>query len=147
MAITIVLSDEYKWVALALFSTQIMLAAQTMVVGKKRKLAKIKYPQLYAEKAEAEASRDAYIFNCAQRAHQNTLEVITPVITATILTSVYYPIAAAVGCGLFVVGRAFYTKGYLAGPDSRVKKGGFIGSLSSGGLLLGSALSLYKLFV
>ncbi|KAF8914803.1 hypothetical protein CPB85DRAFT_1251966 [Mucidula mucida] len=147
MAITLVVSDEYKWVALALFSTQIMLAAQSIVVGRKRKLAKIKYPQLYAEKAEAEASRDAYVFNCAQRAHQNTLEFMMPVVTATILTSVHYPIAAAVGCGMFVVGRGFYTRGYLADPDSRVKSGGWISYLALNGLLIGSAVSLYKLFV
>lgn len=46
------------------------------------RLLSLTYFEVYAEKAEAEASKDAYIFNCAQRAHQNTLENITPVVTA-----------------------------------------------------------------
>lgn len=58
-----------------------MLTWQSIVVGKYRKAANVPYPQAYAEKAEADASLDAKKFNCAQRAHQNTLESI-PIVFA-----------------------------------------------------------------
>lgn len=60
-----------------------LLLGQNKLVNKYRRLSGIKYPQctwrvskcfpetdlclVYAEKAEAEASKEAYIFNCAQR--------------------------------------------------------------------------------
>jgi len=55
----------------------------------------LEYPHLYAEKAEAAASKDAMIFNCTQRAAQNTLEYLPVVITCTVITAVKYPILAA----------------------------------------------------
>lgn len=65
----------------SILSTCFVLFWQGEVVGRYRRAANVPYPQAYAEKAEAEASLDAKRFNCAQRAHQNTLENV-PIIFA-----------------------------------------------------------------
>lgn len=44
--------------------------AQTLLVVKARRNAKVAYPQLYAENAEAAADPLKHKFNCVQRAHQ-----------------------------------------------------------------------------
>jgi glutathione S-transferase len=43
-------------------------------VAKFRKLAKQEYPTVYATKEECSKDRNCLLFNCAQRAHLNTLE-------------------------------------------------------------------------
>lgn len=81
--ILIYLHYSFQYVGAALFSTVWLLLGQGIMVGRYRKSAGIKYPQselynfycrdcadqftVYAEKAEAEASKDALLFNCAQR--------------------------------------------------------------------------------
>ena len=107
---------SFQYVGAALLSTAVVLVGQSLTVGRMRKRAQVKYPQseaillddlrqisnrfpVYAEAAHAEKSRDAFIFNCAQRehdsdaciiltlteltgAHQNTLEN-TPIVAIT----------------------------------------------------------------
>ncbi|KAG6808635.1 hypothetical protein H0H92_003439 [Tricholoma furcatifolium] len=128
-------SGRFEYVGVSLLSTVFVLAGQSSLVSKWRKRAGIRYPQMYAEKAEAEASKDAFTFNCAQRwfphiclrkcfspdvdlgAHQNTLEKIPVVYVTTIITGLKYPIVAALGCGAWSLSRIFYTRGYLTQPE------------------------------
>ncbi|KAF4623124.1 hypothetical protein D9613_002169 [Agrocybe pediades] len=79
MAVIVTLPEGFEYVGGGLLSTAFLILGQSFLVSKYRKRAGIPYPQLYAEKSEAEASKDAYLFNCAQRAHQNTLENINTV--------------------------------------------------------------------
>ncbi|KAG7448872.1 membrane-associated proteins in eicosanoid and glutathione metabolism [Guyanagaster necrorhizus] len=146
MAATITVPEGWAWVAAALLSAQFLLSGQAFIVGRRRQTAGIEYPQLYAEKAQVEASKDAKIFNCAQRAHQNTLEFIPVVYSSTLLTAVCYPNFAAAACGTWVFGRILYTRGYITGdPAKRNSQGGFIGSIAQIGLLIGSITSVFKL--
>ncbi|KAI0030242.1 hypothetical protein K488DRAFT_32586, partial [Vararia minispora EC-137] len=107
--------DSVSWLAAALVSVPILLLWQSAVVGRGRAAAKIEYPRLYAEKAEQEASREALVFNCKQRAHQNTLENVPSILVMTGLSSITSPKLAAAGLGLWVLGRIFYTTGYATG--------------------------------
>ncbi|KAJ8702303.1 hypothetical protein PTI98_001033 [Pleurotus ostreatus] len=118
MAIT--LPENFEYVTAGLVSTVWVLLYQTMTVSKHRKAAGVKYPQAYADKAEAEASLAAKKFNCAQRAHQNTLENIPPLYVSALITALKYPIPAAVGLGLWSVSRIAYTAGYTSGDPAKV---------------------------
>ncbi|KAJ6610455.1 hypothetical protein B0H10DRAFT_409398 [Mycena sp. CBHHK59/15] len=109
-----------SYVAAALLSTVFLLLGQTVTVGKYRYRSGIPYPRAYAEKAEMDASPNAVLFNCAQRAHQNTLENLPLMYIMTLLTSVKYPILGASALGLWSLARIGYTLGYTTGnPNKR----------------------------
>ncbi|ESK88513.1 glutathione s-transferase [Moniliophthora roreri MCA 2997] len=135
MPTTIIVPDGLPLVGASLLSTVVLLIGQSIVVGRHRKAAKIAYPQLYAEKAQEEASLEAKKFNCAQRAHQNTLENIPIVWLTTCIAAVKYPILAASLTGLWSLSRYFYTRGYVTGDPTKRLRGGYLGSLTVLGLL------------
>ncbi|KAF5328783.1 hypothetical protein D9619_011540 [Psilocybe cf. subviscida] len=74
--LTLILATGFQNVGSAMVSVVLLLVVQTNLLSKYRKRAGIKYPPMYTEQAQVEASMDAWKFNCAQRAHQNTLEHI-----------------------------------------------------------------------
>jgi len=139
MSFTVTLPNNYEYVGAALVSTVWLLIAQGVIVSRYRKRAGIKYPQMYAEKAEAEASKDALKFNCAQRAHQNTLENIPLVLVSTIITGLQFPVYAAAGCAVWTLSRISYTRGYITGdPKKRASVLYSLGTLSLLGQVLAS---------
>ncbi|KAI0720140.1 membrane-associated proteins in eicosanoid and glutathione metabolism [Fomitopsis betulina] len=162
----ILFSKDFAYPAAALVSAFWLTVFQTINVGLARRRAKIPYPQctlrvracicvrqltklltVYAEKAEAAESKDANKFNCAQRAHQNTLEYLPVIITATLVTSLKYPILAGAACGVWVVTRFVYTIGYSSGnPAKRNRLGaGPIGVLAWFTLLGASTRTAFEL--
>ncbi|KAH7920361.1 membrane-associated proteins in eicosanoid and glutathione metabolism [Leucogyrophana mollusca] len=145
----IVLPSEYAYVGAGLLSTVWLLGWQVVVVGGHRKASGIKYPQLYAEKAEVQASKEALRFNCAQRAHQNTIEHMPLIIISTLITGVKYPLLAGAAAGFWSFSRVLYTLGYTTGdPAKRNTRGGLLGEVSVVGkscLLLGATYTVYDL--
>ncbi|KAH9858363.1 membrane-associated proteins in eicosanoid and glutathione metabolism [Lenzites betulinus] len=133
----IVLPKEFAYPAAAVVSTFYLLFWQSMRVGGARKRAGIAYPQVYAEQAEAAAKKEAQVFNCTQRAHQNTLESIPIVVSSTLIAGLQYPVAAATMCGVYVVSRIFYTIGYSTGDPVKRNAGyiAYAGILSTFGLI------------
>ncbi|KAF8893829.1 hypothetical protein BD779DRAFT_1669359 [Infundibulicybe gibba] len=120
MASSIVVPQGYGYVAAGIMTTIPILMAQSILVGVHRKRSAIKYPQLYAEKAETDASPAAYKFNCAQRAHQNTLEIIPVWYVVTLLSGLKYPVPSAIAIAYWSFSRALYTRSYITGgPDKR----------------------------
>ncbi|TRM65915.1 hypothetical protein BD626DRAFT_486216 [Schizophyllum amplum] len=146
MPFTLVLPDGIQYVGLAFVSTIWLQIGQAVLVMSARKTAGIAYPRLYAEKAEEEASFLARKFNCTQRAHQNTLEQLPAIYTATVLSALKYPVFAASALGLWVIGRILYTSGYMTGePQKRNTRGGFIGSLCTFALTCTGTYSIISL--
>ncbi|KAH7886372.1 hypothetical protein F5I97DRAFT_1937227 [Phlebopus sp. FC_14] len=146
MSTSIILPAEFGYVGAALVSTVWVLGWQVFVVGRHRTKSGIKYPQLYAEKAEAAASKDAHLFNCAQRAHQNTLEHFPFILVTTLVTGVKYPVLAASACAFWSFTRILYTIGYTSGdPAKRNTRGGILGEIPLIGLLFGSTYTAYSL--
>ncbi|KAI1793165.1 membrane-associated proteins in eicosanoid and glutathione metabolism [Ganoderma leucocontextum] len=140
----IVLPKEFAYPAAAVVSTFWLLAWQTVRVSRARREAKVDYPQVYAEKAEATANLAALKFNCTQRAHQNTLEVLPVILTGTLVTGLQYPVIAASLCGVWSFSRIFYTLGYSTGDPKKRLMGGntLFGTLGLLGLLVGSTATV-----
>jgi len=140
--IAIALPVRYPLVACVGVGTFWLTTWQSFTVGKLRQAAGVPYPQAYAEKAEAAANPDAMRFNCAQRAHQNTMESLPHVLFGLFFTGIRYPtIAASLGAA-FLVGKVFYTFGYISGdPKNRNSLLGPLGSISTLGLLLASTFT------
>jgi glutathione S-transferase len=81
-----------------------------------RKLYNVNYPALYAPEGHQNAER----FNCAQRAHQNTLESIAMVNILMLLNALLFPQTSAALGAVWCVGRVLYIQGYSdKGPDGR----------------------------
>jgi len=129
MSTSITLPHSYQYVIASVVSVSWVLAGQTMLVTRARAKAGIKYPQLYAEKDDVEKSVDALKFNCTQRAHQNTLEVVPVLLVSTLVTGLKYPIFAASLCASWSLARIFFTRGYLTGDPGKRRNGGVASSI------------------
>ncbi|KAI5998295.1 hypothetical protein EDD15DRAFT_315810 [Pisolithus albus] len=146
MATHIVLPAGFGYALAALISAVWVVVWQVMVVNGHRERAGIKHPQLYAEKAEVSVSREAFKFNCAQRAHQSTLEQMPSIIVTTLISALRYPNVAAIACGAWTVSRVLYTFGYTSeAPEKRNTYGGLLGLLSFMTLLLSSTYTASQL--
>lgn len=127
------LPKDYGYVVLVavLYSfLNFFMAAQ---VGKARKRYKVFYPTMYALESE---NKDAKVFNCVQRGHQNSLEMMPLFFVFLVLGGLRHPCISA-GLGLlYTVSRYFYFKGYSTGdPQKRLSIGKY-GFLALMGLIV-----------
>lgn len=74
----------------------------------------------YADAAEAKANPAAMRFNCAQRAHQNTLEVVPHTLFTILFSGLRYPTIAIAFGSIWLFGRIIYTVGYSSGDPAKV---------------------------
>ncbi|GAB4836130.1 hypothetical protein Ancab_001045 [Ancistrocladus abbreviatus] len=127
------ISKEYGYVALVLVFYCFLNFWMGFQVGKARKRYKVFYPTLYASESE---NKDAKLFNCIQRGHQNSLEMMPIFFILMILGGMRHPCIAA-GLGLiFIVSRYFYFTGYASGdPQKRLTIGKY-GFLAVLGLMI-----------
>ena len=111
-----------------------MYGAST-VMGARKKY-NVSYPKMYADGD----SKEANAFNCAQRAHQNTLEGLPITAVTMIACGTIYPIASASLGAIWSCGRLLYIYGYSNhGPEGRMY-GALISHLGDAPLML---LALY----
>ncbi|KAJ4974098.1 hypothetical protein NE237_007272 [Protea cynaroides] len=131
------LPKEYGYVLLVLALYVFFNVWMATQVGKARKKYKVFYPLLYASESD---NKDASLFNCVQRGHQNSLEMMPVFFVLLLLGGLQYPVVAA-GLGLvYVVGRYVYFTGYSTGdPKNRTKGGFYVLSLLG---LVGCTISL-----
>ncbi|EFJ28449.1 hypothetical protein SELMODRAFT_147110 [Selaginella moellendorffii] len=120
---TVELSSSYGFVVLIVVAKFVLNVWMMLQVGKARKRYKVPYPTLYALESE---NKEAKLFNCVQRGHQNTLELMPLFLTLLLLGGLKYPIVAALFGALYIVTRYFYFTGYSTGiPDNRLSIGKF----------------------
>ncbi|TMW56479.1 hypothetical protein Poli38472_006489 [Pythium oligandrum] len=132
MAVPVMLEKEHGYVVFVVVLLTFVNLWAGGKVGRARKQYGIEYPQMYAEKSD----RDAWAFNCVQRAHQNMLENV-PIFLATLFVSaIFRPGYAAIFGLVRVLGFIAYVQGYASGNPKKRFQGafGYIGML--GGLVL-----------
>ncbi|XP_030953195.1 microsomal glutathione S-transferase 3 [Quercus lobata] len=125
----LVLPKEYGYVALVLVFYCFLNFWMAAQVGRARKRFKVPYPTLYASESE---NKEAKLFNCVQRGHQNSLEMMPVFFMLMILGGLRHPCTCAVLGLLYTVTRFFYFKGYSTGdPQNRLTIGkyGFLALL------------------
>ncbi|OAY75099.1 microsomal glutathione S-transferase 3 [Ananas comosus] len=133
MAIAMEIPREYGYVVLVLVLYSFLNLWMAFQVGKARKKYKVFYPTMYAVESE---NKDAKLFNCVQRGHQNSLESMPVFFVMLLVGGLQHPTIAA-GLGfLYILARFFYFKGYSTGvPENRLKIGG-LNFLALFGLIL-----------
>ncbi|KAK9896776.1 membrane-associated proteins in eicosanoid and glutathione metabolism [Cystobasidium minutum MCA 4210] len=140
-----IIPGQYGLVTASCTGLGFLLAYQTVLVGQARKKAKIGYPQLYATPEQEKASKDALVFNCTQRAHQNTLEFASFALFSTLLNGILYPQFAAANMAIYLVGKVLYTEGYRTGDPSKRQRG-FMASLAQITMLFASTWTSYQIY-
>ncbi|KAL5494973.1 hypothetical protein ACEPAI_435 [Sanghuangporus weigelae] len=137
--------EGYSYVFAVATATAFLNSYQMVNTAQARKAAGVPYPYAYVEKAEAASNSAAQKFNCAQRAHQNTLEHTPYVLYSLLVSGLKYPyLSVALGTS-WVVGRFLYTLGYSSGdPRKRNQPGGLLSFMGQFGLYLASAFTTYK---
>ncbi|XP_065569447.1 glutathione S-transferase 3, mitochondrial-like isoform X1 [Artemia franciscana] len=109
--------SDYGYVILVGIGSAFMLVWKSLQVGKMRRKFKINYPIMY--------SADNELFNCYQRAHQNTLEVYPQFLFMLLVGGIQYPLLSATAGAVWIAGRIAYAKGYYTGDPQKRMQGGF----------------------
>ncbi|KAK4169164.1 hypothetical protein QBC43DRAFT_86076 [Cladorrhinum sp. PSN259] len=130
MTSLVVLPAEYGYVLFAASTTFFVNTLHGFLTGKARRASGIKYPTSFASTEQAEKDVAAFKFNCAQRAHANFTENLTPFLGALLISGLKYPVAAA-GAGLvWTTARVLFAIGYVSkGPQGRMV-GSTVGTLT-----------------
>lgn len=115
------LPREYGYVILTLVSYCFLNFWMSFQVGKARKQYKVPYPTMYATEAE---NKNANSFNCVQRGHQNSLEMMPLFFTLMIVGGIKHPLICSSLGAVYIVSRYFYFTGYATGdPQNRLTLG------------------------
>ncbi|XP_022094852.1 microsomal glutathione S-transferase 3-like [Acanthaster planci] len=130
-----ILPSEYGYVVLVVLFSWVVVQWMAVRVSSARKKYKVEYPAMYS---------DNNMFNCVQRVHQNTLEVLGYFIVLLLLGGLKHPRISAVSGLVWVVGRISYALGYYTGnPEKRLNGAyGYFGLFGLLGTTVSLALSL-----
>ncbi|XP_047310027.1 microsomal glutathione S-transferase 3-like [Impatiens glandulifera] len=127
------LPKEFGYVVLAIVHYCFLNFWMARQVGKARQKYKVFYPTLYASEAE---NKDAKLFNCVQRGHQSSLEMMPMFFILTTLAGIRHPFVAASLGFIYTITRYFFFIGYSTGdPQKRLSIGKF-GFLALMGLMV-----------
>ncbi|XP_041809317.1 microsomal glutathione S-transferase 3b [Chelmon rostratus] len=140
MDILTMLPSSFGYVIFTYLYSWIMVTYLAIKVGGARKKYKIEYPTMYSDKDP--------VFNCIQRAHQNTMEVYPLWLVFQTIAGLVYPLSASVLGAIWVTSRFSYAWGYYTGDPAKRMKGayGYIGYFGVIILSISVALQLLGVF-
>jgi glutathione S-transferase len=102
---------EFGYVALVVVACYLVNVWMIYNVIKMRKQLKVGYPNMYDDNQP--------LFNCYQRVHQNSLEMMPVFLVSLILGGCRHPLLASIfGC-IYLLGRVVYAVGYYSGKVSK----------------------------
>ncbi|XP_063813244.1 glutathione S-transferase 3, mitochondrial-like [Pseudophryne corroboree] len=131
-----ILPQDFAYVILTFIYSYVLLMYLGINVGRARKKYNVKYPQMYSDKEN--------VFNCIQRAHQNTLEVYPGWLIMQLIAGLAFPISASVLGAIWVTSRFSYAHGYYTGDPQKRMRGGY-GYIGLFGVLLLSLTAALQL--
>ncbi|KAK3994751.1 hypothetical protein QBC44DRAFT_321974 [Cladorrhinum sp. PSN332] len=121
MATSITLPAEYSYVLFAASTTFFVNTLHGFLTGRARKASGIKYPTSFASTELAEKDPKAFKFNCAQRAHSNFTENLTPFLGGLLIAGLKYPVFAGAAGIVWSLARVSFAVGYVKnGPQGRM---------------------------
>lgn len=123
----------YGYVAYSVATACLVSYFMAFRVGAARRRFGVSYPALYADASVP----DGTVFNCIQRAHQNTLEYLPQVLALQMAMGLQYPVVAATLGAVWAVARVAYFLGYSQGDPSKRLPGAAISGLAFLGLIGG----------
>mmetsp|Transcript_31304 Transcript_31304/g.43394 ORF Transcript_31304/g.43394 Transcript_31304/m.43394 type:complete len:184 (+) Transcript_31304:45-596(+) len=106
------LPPSYGLVALTAASSYALVQWQAIKVSIARREFDVKYPTMYEDDEDS-------VFNCYQRAHQNTLESYPAFLALLCLGGIGYPLISSASGAVWIVGRIFYSLGYYTGDPQK----------------------------
>jgi len=130
--VQLTVSSEFGWIVLVILASVFLLQYLGFKVGAARKKYEVKYPDMYSDREP--------VFNCIQRAHQNTLEVYPTFLILLVLGGLQHPCLSSAAGVLWIISKFVYAHGYYTGIPAKRNRGafGYIGLIT----LLGSTVSL-----
>ncbi|XP_002739172.1 glutathione S-transferase 3, mitochondrial-like [Saccoglossus kowalevskii] len=109
------LPDEFGYVVLTGVASWFLVGFMAHKVSKARREYGVEYPTMYSDEEP--------MFNCIQRAHQNTLEVYPSYLFFLTFAGLQYP-RTATGFGLlWIASRCSFASGYYTGDPKKRHRG------------------------
>jgi len=138
MTVLLAIPEEFGYVIGTGIVSIFMLFYLGENVASARKRFKVEYPKMYDDSQP--------VFNCYQRAHQNTLENTPAFMFLLVIGGVTHPLIASASALVWTVGRIVYAWGYWTGIPSKRGRGNFayLGLISLLGCSISTALHLLK---
>ncbi|CAH0044209.1 unnamed protein product [Clonostachys solani] len=121
MPVSIDINEQFGLVLAVASSSFLVNAMHMLTTSRFRKASGVLYPVSYASEEQAAKNKNAYKFNCAQRAHANFTENHTSFLGALLISGLRFPLVAAGLGAAWVFGRVVYLLGYTSdkGPKGR----------------------------
>ncbi len=121
---------EFGYVVFVFIAAYLVNIWMMVNVGRMRKKLKIVYPKMYDDKED--------LFNCYQRAHQNTLELLPFFLGFLLFAGFRHPRLATLFGMSYLVGRIVFAKAYYTGDPTKRIPGVAISYVSLWALILQS---------